>query len=277
MTLMSPPCLRNSAMSAGTSVMCPAACELTPTTSTLDCIAAAAVSAGVENRLPTSTSKPRSAKPDAITLAPLSCPSCPIFATYMRGLRPCCCSKSSTCCCTLSNSWAASSDTPLNVSSYAPLTTLVTATCRPHVFSRALLISPRVALALAASTASNSRLGASPGGLAEACDNLSRQSNTVLSSRLSLTRRIDSICARSTAVLSILNTSMGFCSVMYLFTPTTTSLPASMRACFLVAASSIRNFAMPLSMAFVMPPSPSTSSIISIACLSSSSVRLSII
>ena len=35
-----------------------------------------------------STSNPRSAKPVAMTLAPRSCPSCPILATNMRGRRP---------------------------------------------------------------------------------------------------------------------------------------------------------------------------------------------
>ena len=47
---------------------------------------------------PMSTSNPRSAKPVAITLAPLSCPSWPIFATKIRGLRPSIFSNSSTRC-----------------------------------------------------------------------------------------------------------------------------------------------------------------------------------
>ena len=34
------------------------------------------------------TSNPMSANPDAITFAPRSCPSCPIFATSNRGRRP---------------------------------------------------------------------------------------------------------------------------------------------------------------------------------------------
>lgn len=44
-------------------------------------------------RGPMSTSKPRSANPVAITLAPLSCPSWPIFATKIRGRRPSCSTK----------------------------------------------------------------------------------------------------------------------------------------------------------------------------------------
>ena len=51
----------------------------------------------------------------------------------------------------------------------------------------------------------------------------------------------------------------------YLFTPTTTSSPVSIRAWRPVAASSMRSFGMPASIAFVMPPSASTSSINSLA------------
>jgi hypothetical protein len=40
------------------------------------------------NKGPISTSNPRSLKADAITLAPRSCPSCPTFATSIRGRRP---------------------------------------------------------------------------------------------------------------------------------------------------------------------------------------------
>ena len=47
-----------------------------------------AVSSGVWNSGPEMTSKPMSAKAQAITLAPRSCPSWPILATMMRGLRP---------------------------------------------------------------------------------------------------------------------------------------------------------------------------------------------
>src|SRR5699024_2812372 len=47
-----------------------------------------AVSAGVWNNGPISTSNPKSAKEDATTLEPRSWPSCPIFATIILGRRP---------------------------------------------------------------------------------------------------------------------------------------------------------------------------------------------
>ena len=47
-----------------------------------------AASAGVANSGPISTSKPRSAKAEAITFWPRSWPSWPILATRMRGRRP---------------------------------------------------------------------------------------------------------------------------------------------------------------------------------------------
>jgi hypothetical protein len=47
----------------------------------------------------------------------------------------------------------------------------------------------------------------------------------------------------------------------YLFTPTITSSPLSIRAWRRVAASSIRSFGMPATIALVIPPSFSTSSI----------------
>ena len=51
-------------------------------------IAWRAASAGVANSGPMSTSKPRSAKAEAITFWPRSWPSWPILATRMRGRRP---------------------------------------------------------------------------------------------------------------------------------------------------------------------------------------------
>ena len=53
-----------------------------------------AASAGVANSGPMSTSKPRSAKAEAITFWPRSWPSWPILATRMRGRRPSSASKS---------------------------------------------------------------------------------------------------------------------------------------------------------------------------------------
>ena len=51
-------------------------------------IACRAASPGVANSGPMSTSKPRSAKAEAITFWPRSWPSWPILATRMRGRRP---------------------------------------------------------------------------------------------------------------------------------------------------------------------------------------------
>merc|ERR1719211_857866 len=50
--------------------------------------ACCATSSGVWNKGPTSTSKPKSENPVAMTLAPLSCPSCPILATSILGNLP---------------------------------------------------------------------------------------------------------------------------------------------------------------------------------------------
>ena len=71
---------------------------------------------------PTSTSQPMSANPLAITLLPRSCPSCPIFATRMRGRRPAAVANSSIASCVSLNSVAELS-LALTVSAYAPCTT----------------------------------------------------------------------------------------------------------------------------------------------------------
>jgi len=63
---------------------------------------------------------------------------------------------------------------------------------------------------------------------------------------------------------------------LYLFTPTITSLPLSMRACFSAALASIFNLAQPLSTALVMPPMASTSSMIFHAASAMSWVSFSI-
>ncbi len=68
--------------------MWPAASELAPTTWAFSATALAAVSAGVANSGPTSTEKPKSPKPEAITFWPRSWPSWPILATRMVGARP---------------------------------------------------------------------------------------------------------------------------------------------------------------------------------------------
>ena len=76
-------------MMAGTSVLWPAASVQTPTACTSFSIAWRAHSSGVWNSGPMSTSKPRSAKAVATTLAPRSWPSWPSLAIITRGRRPC--------------------------------------------------------------------------------------------------------------------------------------------------------------------------------------------
>jgi len=75
------------ALAAGNAVIAKPS-ELTPTTCTSLSMARRAPSSGVWNSGPTSTSKPRSAKAEATTLAPRSWPSWPSFTTSMRGRRP---------------------------------------------------------------------------------------------------------------------------------------------------------------------------------------------
>ena len=61
-----------------------------------------------------------------------------------------------------------------------------------------------------------------------------------------------------------------------MLTPTITSRPESMRACFSAAAASIFSLAQPESTAFVMPPIASTSSMIFHAASAMSWVSFSI-
>ena len=75
-------------ISSGMSVLCPAASVDAPTTSTSLSSARTTVSSGVWNSGPLTTSKPISPKAEEMTLAPRSCPSCPILATSNLGLRP---------------------------------------------------------------------------------------------------------------------------------------------------------------------------------------------
>ena len=119
-----------------------------------------ATSSGVENSGPTSTSKPMSAKAVTTTFWPRSWPSWPILATRIRGRRPSCSSNSRAAATTRSTGPSPSSP---DSSRYTPLIVRITAWWRPYTFSRASEISPTVALARAASTASASRLPSSPG------------------------------------------------------------------------------------------------------------------
>ena len=79
-----------------------------------------------------------------------------------------------------------------------------------------------------------------------------------------------------TAWLSMSSVSIAASSSSwYLLTPTITSWPESMRACFSAALASIFSLAQPLCTAWVMPPIASTSSMIvqaasAICCVSAS-------
>mmetsp|Transcript_12722 Transcript_12722/g.27651 ORF Transcript_12722/g.27651 Transcript_12722/m.27651 type:complete len:280 (+) Transcript_12722:354-1193(+) len=238
-----------------------------------------------------STSNPRSLKPLAMTFAPRSCPSWPIFATKILGLRPSLCSNFFTS----SNTYWYSDSLPqfcdllsafVKEAPYAPCTIVDDGTWRPHAFSRAKDISPRVQRARAALMHKAIKLlELSP--MLVLLSNLALASRAVSAAfasfssliRFNSLRRSTCICL--TAVLSICKTSCrsssaSLASSRYLFMPTMMSCPESIRPCFLVALSSIRNLAIPLLMYAVMPPAASTSSMISIAFSASSSVRLSI-
>ena len=117
-----------------------------------------ATSAGVWKSGPTSTSKPRSAKAVAMTFWPRSWPSWPILATRMRGRRPSASSKSST----RARVRSTDGDSPASLR-YTPEIVRIWPACRPYTFSSASEISPTVAFARAASTASASRLPSRPG------------------------------------------------------------------------------------------------------------------
>ena len=156
---------------------------------------------------------------------------------------------------------------------YTPLNDLIWALYLPKATSNASLISPRVALCLAAITAKSSKF--SVPDLA-ACV---KAFKLVATFWLSLPAFI--LAKRSSwEDLTIWLSTSRICrgssfSSLYLLTPTIMSWPLSIRACFLAAASSIRNFGMPASMAFVMPPNSSTSSISAHALLAISLVRFS--
>jgi len=96
-------------------------------------------------------------------------------------------------------------------------------------------------------------------------------------SRAARTSRRRRIWLSRTAWSSMSREAIGCPSATrYLFTPTITSAPVSMRACFCAALASIRNFAQPLSTARVMPPWASTSPMIFHAAAAMSWVSFSI-
>ena len=82
------PCAFSASITAGTSVLWPAASVEMPIAWTSFSIAWRAHSSAVWNSGPMSTSKPRSAKALATTFAPRSWPSWPSLAIITRGRRP---------------------------------------------------------------------------------------------------------------------------------------------------------------------------------------------
>ena len=156
---------------------------------------------------------------------------------------------------------------------YIPEIERITAVYLPAAFSTAIDISPNVALFFAASTDNSSKLA-----LPELHDAVIVSSAliTSASSLFSLSSLSLLICDFLTEALSTSRISMGSSlSSLYLLIPTITSFPASILACFLAAASSIRILGIPVSIALVIPPSSSTSSISFHAFCASSSVRFS--
>ncbi len=129
----------------------------------------------------------------------------------------------------------------------------------------AIDISPTVALARAASMASASRLVARvPSESRAAAVSRSSAAWHAASSRSARSRSSLAIWPARTAELSTLRTSNGSSSATtYRLTPITGWWPASIRAWVRAAASSIRIFGMPASMALAMPPAASTSSMCS--------------
>mmetsp|Transcript_36006 Transcript_36006/g.92033 ORF Transcript_36006/g.92033 Transcript_36006/m.92033 type:complete len:232 (-) Transcript_36006:1446-2141(-) len=225
-----------------------------------------------------STSQPRSASPPAITRAPRSWPSCPIFATRMRGRRPYSSSNRSAACraCRKSSSWP--SPPPgvpwSRLLPYTPATMVPVAWCRPHAASSASEISPTVQRARAASTASVSRLGSRELDAAAACRR-ERHSAAASPFRLARIPCSRSVCCFSTAALSMERTSMVSFSApgeRYLLTPTMVCAPLSMPACRRAAHSSMRRLGSPVAIASVMPPAASTSRTTFSAAASSCSV-----
>ena len=266
------PCLRNASMSAGTSVLWPAASVDTPTACTSFSIACRAASSGVWNSGPMSTSKPRSANAVATTLAPRSWPSWPSLATMMRGRRPS--SRGERVDVGLAASPTCASSA--NCAPYTPDTLCVVARWRPHTVSSASEISPTVARARTARIASSSRLPWPDArrlrqrrecrGHGRRCRRGLRDLRQAPESALRAPR-----CCRSRAPRSGLRRPS-----RNLLTPTITSWPLSMRACFSAAAASILSFAQPDSTARVMPPIASTSSRIAHAASAMSCVSRSI-
>ena len=152
----------------------------------------------------------------ATTFAPRSCPSCPILAIIILGRRPSFLANSSASC--LAFSKLLSSFISLL---YTPLKDLICALYLPKTVSKAVLISPRVARFLAASTANSSRL---PSPVFAQWVNFSSESSTFSVFRVALIRSNCSSCCLRTIILSTSKICNGSSfSNLYLLTPTIVS------------------------------------------------------
>ena len=212
-----------------------------------------AASFGVWKRGPTSTSKPKSANEVAITFAPLSCPSCPILAIIILGRLPFFTAKSSD----KARAFLKVSLFCISIL-YTPEIVWFFAIYLPNTVSIASDISPSVALSLAAVTAISNKF---PVLFLQAEINALNDAFTFSLSLLAFMLLSLSICNFLTAVLSTSNISSSLSSFdkRFVFTPTIISFPLSILACFLAAACSILIFGIPVSIAFVIPPSSSIS------------------
>ena len=208
-----------------------------------------------------STSKPRSANAVAMTFWPRSWPSWPIFATRMRGRRPSRLGERVDACAGLRRRASALADL---VAVHARDRT-DRARCAGRTPSPARRqISPTVALARAASTASVEQVAPSPRPRVRRSSASQRPARRAASGLVALGAQpleLGDLLAPRTALLSTLSTSIVLVvSSRYLFTPMTGWRPESMRAWVRAAASSMRSLGMPASMALAMPPTSSTSS-----------------
>ena len=141
-----------------------------------------------------------------MTFCPRSWPSWPIFATRMRGRRPC---SSSNCSTSAWASWTVSSSPASAL--YTPPMVRIWAVYRPKTSSIAADISPTVAIARAASIASASRLVSSVPSEPERAASVRRCSAALVatSSRSARSRSSLASWLARTAALSTRSTSIG--------------------------------------------------------------------
>ena len=200
----------------------------------------AAASSGVSKRSPISTSKPRSANAEAITFWPRSWPSWPILATRIAGRRPVGLGEGSPPCVTRVGGGRVAGLPPIDARR------LRCASWRPKTSSSAAQISPTVACARAALTASSSRLPSRPRPLAVRASSAAATRPRRASA---LSRFSFAIWPARTAVLSTCRTSRRLVVGAVAVHAHHGLPPPSMRAWVRAAASSMRSFGRPASMA----------------------------